>query len=168
MFAFALFGAYLFYANQKLFREAAVAFCLSSLLAFSGWALFPVLSPHDGFIDNVYELPIFAEAQVYVQVYHPQEEVHAFLTDIRESKENLTVFPTSTFPSAHVTWAGLLVYYVYRLHRWLLIGAVPLAVLSSFGTFFFAQHYFVDVPAGILVSAFSIWIVRWMAKKQGT
>lgn len=165
---FVMFGAYLFLARQRLFRQAAGAFSLAGLILFAGWILFPVLSPHDRFIDNVYELPIFPGAQAYVEAYQPQEEVRAFLMNMRESKENLRVLPTSTFPSAHVAWAGLLVYYAYRLHRWLLIGALPLAVLSSLGTFFFAQHYFVDLPAGILVAAFSIWIVRWIAKKQET
>lgn len=159
---FALFGAYLFCSKQRLFREAAVAFCLGSLVSFAGWTLFPVLSPHDRFIDNVYELPILPEAQAYVQEYQPQEEIRAFLSGMRERKEDLTVLPTSTFPSAHVFWGVLLAYYAYRLHRWLIVLALPFAFLSSIGTFLFAQHYFVDVPAGIFVAMLSVWI----AKKQ--
>ena len=165
---FALFGAYLFYANQKLFREAAVAFCLASLLAFAGWTLFPVLSPHDRFIDNVYELPIFAEAQVYAQEYQPQEEIQTFLTGMRESKKNLDVLPTSTFPSAHVFWGSLLAYYAYRLHKWLLLLALPFVLLSSIATFLFAQHYFVDVPAGIAVAILSVWAAKFLMRQQTT
>lgn len=164
--AFALFGAYLFCANQKLFREAAVAFSLASLVGFAGWILFPVLSPHDRFIDNVYELPILPEAQAYVQAYHPQEGIRSFLERMRESKKNLDVLPTSTFPSAHVFWAVLFAYYAWRLHKWLIVFALPLAVLSSIGTFLFAQHYFVDVPAGILVALLSIWVASLLMRRQ--
>ena len=165
--AFALFGAYLFYANQKLFREAAIAFCVGSLLAFAGWVLFPVLSPHDRFIDNVYNLSMPSEVRSYVQEYDPQEEIRVFLEGMRKSKENLSVLPTSTFPSAHVFWAGLLVYYAYRLYRWLIVLALPFAVFSSIGTFLFAQHYFVDVPAGIVVAVISVLIASAWAKKYG-
>lgn len=164
---FIMFGAYLFFARQRLFREAASAFSLAGIIMFAGWTLFPVLSPHDRFIDNVYNLPISAEVQAYVDAYHPQEEIKMFLEEMRDGKKNSSVLPTSTFPSAHVAWAGLFVYYAWRAHRWLLVGVVPFAVLSSLGTFFFAQHYFVDFPAGIGVAAVSIFVAFFTAKKSG-
>ena len=164
--ALAVFGAYLFQARHKLFREAAGAFFLSAVVMFAFWIVFPVMSPHDRFIDNVYRLPTPASAQSYVDAYHPQEEIASFLQRMREDKKGLSVFPTSTFPSAHVVWAVFLMYYSWRVSRWLVFISVPFALFSSVGTVLFAQHYFVDVPAGILVSAFSIWIVRWMTRKQ--
>ena len=162
-----VFGAYLFIAHQQLFREAIGAFFLGLMILYAGWLIFPVLSPHDRFIDNVYELPTVEAVQPYVNGYRPQEEIAAFLEGMRERKEDLSVLPTSTFPSAHVAWATILVYYAWRLWPWLGLIAFPFAVVSSLGTFLFAQHYFVDLPAGILVSAISIWVVYWFAKKQG-
>jgi len=53
---FALLGAYLFQAKQKLFREAVGVYAIALLFMFAGWILFPVMSPHDRFIDNVYNL----------------------------------------------------------------------------------------------------------------
>ncbi len=162
----AIFGSYLFIVHQRLFREAAGAFSLGLMILFAGWLMFPVLSPQDRFIDNVYELPVSLQVQGYVASYQPQEEIVAFLQGMRKSKENLSVFPTSTFPSAHAVWGVLLAYYSFRLSRWLLLGTLPLAILSSLGTFLFAQHYFVDVPAGILVAFTSILFVKWLAAKQ--
>ena len=161
-----IFSAYLFVARSRLFREAAGAFFLGLIMLYVGWLAFPVLSPHDRFIDNVYDLPTVEAVQPYLEEYQPQEEIVSFLRGMRESKEGLSVLPTSTFPSAHVAWATLLVYYAWRLQRWLGLIAFPFAATSSLGTFFFAQHYFVDLPAGILVSVFSIWVVHWLMGKQ--
>lgn len=163
---FTIFAAYVFLAHQKLFREAAGAFFVGILILFLGWLIFPVMSPHDRFMDNVYDLPIPLSVQAYVDNYVPHQGIAAFLEGMRERKETLSVMPTSTFPSAHVAWAGFLVYYAYRVNRWLAVLALPFAALSSIGTFLLAQHYFVDLPAGILVAVISIWVARWMARKQ--
>ena len=131
-----------------------------------GWFTFPVLSPHDRFIDNVYELPLSSRVQGYIAGYQPQKEIVAFLEGMRKSKENLSVLPTSTFPSAHVAWAVLLVYYAWRFEPWFGLTMLPFAVLASLGTFLFAQHYFADLTTGILVSLLSILIVGWFVRKQ--
>ena len=164
--AVTVFGLYLFQTNQKLFREAAGAFFLAALISFAGWALFPVMSPHDRYIDNVYHAPVAADMQAYVDGYNPQAETQEFLDVMRQNKQGLSVMPTSTFPSAHVVWAVFLVYYSWRITKWFLLITVPFAALSSVGTFFFAQHYFVDVPAGIAVALVAIVVARYLAKKQ--
>ena len=164
--AFGILAAYLFQARQKLFREAAGAFFFGTIIMFIGWTLFPVMSPHDRFIDNVYDQEIPLAAQEYLENYHPQEEIAMFLENMRKSKEGLSVMPTSAIPSAHVVWAVLLVYYAYRVHRWLALLVLPLAVLSMFGTVLFAQHYFVDMPTGIITALGSIGIARYLARSQ--
>jgi len=164
--AFGLFAAYLFQVNQKLFREAAGAFFIGTIIMFIGWTLFPVMSPHDRFIDNVYNEEIPLAAQTYLENYYPQEEIAVFLENMRESKKDLGVMPTSAIPSAHVVWAVMLVYYAYRAHRWLAVLFLPLAVLSTFGTVLFAQHYFIDMPTGIITALVSIVIARYLAKRQ--
>ncbi|MEK7086938.1 MAG: phosphatase PAP2 family protein, partial [Patescibacteria group bacterium] len=58
----------------------------------------------------------------------------------------------------HVFWAVLLGYYIYRAKKWFAIIISPILILSSFGTVFFAQHYFVDVPAGILTAFAAIFL----------
>jgi len=161
-----IFAAYLFLTRQKLFREATGAFFLGLLILFAGWLVFPVMSPHDRFVDNVYELSIPPSVQVYVQEYAPHPKIATFLDGMRERKESLSVMPTSTFPSAHVAWGTFLVYYAYRVQRWLVVLALPFATLSSIGTFLLVQHYFVDFPAGILVAVIAILIVRWLASRQ--
>ena len=164
--AFGILAAYLFQARQKLFREAAGAFFFGTIIMFIGWTLFPVMSPHDRFIDNVYDKEIPLAAQEYLENYRPQEEIAMFLENMRNSKEGLSVMPTSAIPSAHVVWAVMLVYYAYRVNRWLALLVLPLAILSTFGTVLFAQHSFVDMPTGILTAVVSILIARWLANKE--
>lgn len=156
----ALFAAYLFQTRQSLFREAGGAFFLGLMIMFVGWVLFPALSPQDRFRDNIYELPMEESIQPYLATYHPQEEITVFLEAVREQKAPLQFLPTTTMPSAHVAWALLLAYYSYRAFRWLIVLSLPFAILSSIGTVLFAQHYFVDIPAGIAMGLLSIWIVR--------
>jgi membrane-associated phospholipid phosphatase len=162
---FMIFAFYVFLVRPRLFREAAGVFALVSMLMFAGWLLFPVLSPHDRFIDNVYDLEIPDAVSQYVVSFIPHENIAEVQDRIRENKNAWSIMPTSTFPSAHIAWAVLFVYYARRLHLWLLAGVVPFALLSSFGTILFAQHYFIDIPAGIAVAVFSIWLVQRLVKK---
>jgi hypothetical protein len=161
-----LLAVYLFLARARLFREAAGAFFLSLFIMFAGWYMFPVLSPHDRFVTDEYDLSVPAEVQVYADIYQPQKEIAAFWDTIHESRKNLSVLPTTALPSAHVVWAVLLVYYSWRVWKWLLLASVPLAVLSTLGTNLFAAHYFVDIPAGVITAIVSIGIVCWIGKKQ--
>jgi len=159
----ALFTAYIFQTRQSLFREAGGAFFLGLMIMFVGWVLFPALSPQDRFRDNIYELPMEESIQPYLAAYHPQEEITVFLEEVREQKTSLQFLPTTTMPSAHVAWALLLVYYSYRTFRWLIVLSLPFAILSSIGTVLFAQHYLVDIPAGIAIGLLSIWVARRLA-----
>ncbi|OHA66474.1 MAG: hypothetical protein A2672_01320 [Candidatus Wildermuthbacteria bacterium RIFCSPHIGHO2_01_FULL_49_22b] len=160
------FAFYAFFWRRNIFREAVAAFFAGIMILFLGWTLFPAMSPHDRFLDNVYGLSVPPLVQEYVNDYRPQEEIRSFLSYIRERKEGLSYLPTTTMPSAHVAWATLLAYYAWRAHRWLGLAVLPFALLSMLGTVLFAQHYFVDIPMGMLVNAGSILLVKRLTKKS--
>ena len=107
IFFLIIFSFYIFYKNVRVFKELAVAFSLGLILMFISWLVVPVLSPHDRYIDNVYDLPVPTKISQALTEYAPQEEITSFLEKARARKENLKTFPTSTFPSAHVFWAVL-------------------------------------------------------------
>jgi len=161
-----IFGAYLFIARPHVFREAAGAFFLAAIIMFAGWFTFPVLSPNDRFVDNVYNLPVPPETQQYVERYQPQKEVLAFWEKIYASRENMEIFPTTAIPSAHVVWAVFLIYYSWRVWKWLLVFSLPFGLLATFGTNLFAAHYFVDILTGVVCGAGAIFIARWLARKK--
>lgn len=151
------------YIARDRFRELLVAFCVGILVMIPIWLMIPALSPQDRFIDNVYALPMPSQIAIAVANYHPQPEIVAFLQSIRNGKADLPAMPTSTFPSAHVFWATLAGYYLFRAktwRRWLGWIALPFLLASTFGTVLLAQHYFIDVPAGLAVAAFAIWLAH--------
>ena len=156
-------GILLAYVARDRFRELLVAFCIGILAMVPLWLMLPVLSPQDRFINDAYHLPDSAPLALAVANYHPQPEIANFLATIRTGKDGLPALPTSTIPSAHVFWAALAGYYLFRARRpWNIVGwiALPFLLASTFGTVLLAQHYFMDVPAGLAVAALAIWLAH--------
>ncbi|MBU6500491.1 MAG: phosphatase PAP2 family protein [Patescibacteria group bacterium] len=149
--AVTIFAFYLSLKNIRLVREYSTAFSLALFIMLPVWFLFPALSPQDRYIDNVYKLPIPQEIQARLASFNPQKELTDFFLSMRDSKKNLNgVMPTTTMPSAHVAWGALL--FIYALRDRKLLGWIlfPIVALSTLGTIVLAQHYFVDMPTGIL------------------
>ncbi|MBI2574043.1 MAG: phosphatase PAP2 family protein [Candidatus Wildermuthbacteria bacterium] len=159
-----VFAVHLFIEKQGLFRECAGAFFLGMMMMFALWWVFPALTPRQRFLDNVFRLPVPSQVQQALSLYRPQKEIVSFFDTLRQEEKNISVFVVSNMPSAHIAWAVLLVYYAYRAFPLLLIAIIPFAVLSSYGTLLFAQHYFIDIPAGLLVGIVSILIAHFMAR----
>jgi PAP2 superfamily len=153
-------GMVIAYLSPQRFRELLVAFCLGLLIMIPMWIALPVLSPQDRFIDNVYNLPMPPSIDVAVKNYHPQGEIADFLANVRKGKANLPALPTSTIPSAHIFWASIVGYYLFRTKKWLGWITLPVLLASSFGTILLAQHYFLDIPAGVAIAAIAIWLAE--------
>lgn len=69
-------------------------------------------------------------------------------------------YPYNCFPSQHVAYsftATLVFFRRKRLYGWL---ALVIALLISMSTLFIKQHWFIDVPAGILV-AFLAYLITY-------
>jgi len=156
-------GIFLAYVSRDRFRELLVAFCIGILAMVPLWLAVPVLSPQDRYINDVYKLPDSSALALAVANYHPQSEIADFLQSIRTGKADLPALPTSTIPSAHVFWAAIAGYYLFRAKRpWRWFGwiALPFLLASTFGTVLLAQHYFFDIPAGLAVAALAIWLAH--------
>ncbi len=151
-------GIILSYIALERFRELLVAFSVGMLFMVPLWLAVPALSPQDRYINNIYHLPDPPQLALAVQNYHPQPELADFLQSVRVGKASLPSLPTSTIPSAHVFWAALAGYYLFRAKRWLGWVALPFLSASTFGTVLLAQHYFMDIPAGLAVAALAIWL----------
>ncbi len=153
-------GIVIAYASRRRFREFLIAFCLGIMIMLPIWFLLPALSPQDRYIDNVYHLPMPPAVAAAVAEYRPQPEIASFLKSVRAGKAQLPSMPTSTFPSAHIFWAAIAAWYLFRSRKWLGWIGLPFLAAASFGTVLLAQHYFLDVPAGLAVAAVSIWLAR--------
>lgn len=159
-------GIIIAYLAPSRFRELIVAFSIGILLMIPLWIMVPVLSPQDRYIDNRYNLPMSSSLVFAVKNYHPQVEIADFLSSVRTDKQGLPALPTSTFPSAHVFWASIAAYYLFKTKKWLGWISLPLLLASTFGTVLLAQHYFLDVPAGMAIAALAIWAAHRVDKPE--
>jgi PAP2 superfamily len=155
------------YEHPELLREMVVAFCIGIFIMIPMWLAVPALSPQDRFINNVYHLTDPPAVALAVSSYHPQAEIADFLAGVRAEKSGESDMPTSTLPSAHVFWAVLAGYYLFRSRRLFGWIALPILIASTFGTVLLAQHYLLDVPAAIIVAIFSIWAAHWLCIYKG-
>lgn len=161
---------YIFFKNKSVFKEFSASFCLVLFLMLPLWLIFPALSPQDRFIDNVYRLPISSAIAEEVEAYNPNHYVKQFLIEMRDRKEagKNPYLPTSTMPSAHVAWAILAGYYFFRTRVASGIIFLPFLCLSTLGTVFLAQHYFIDIVAGILISLLAIATIRILINSRNS
>lgn len=150
------------YINMRVLRELVAAFCFCTLLMLPLWIAFPALSPQDRFVDNVYHLSIPSQAAAIIAAYRPDAQIAAFLAGVRTNKAGLADMPTSTMPSAHAAWAAIVGYYLFRAKKWLGWVALPFLLASTAGTVILAQHYFLDVLAGIFIAAIAIRVVFFL------
>lgn len=166
--ALIIVGIILAYAASVRTRELIVAFCIGILAMVPLWLLVPVLSPQDRFINDVYHLPtpsavVAPGLATAIANYHPEPQLAAFLQSVRNDKAGLPALPTSTMPSAHIFWATIAGWYLFRAGRkwrWLAWLALPFLAASSLGTILLAQHYFLDVPVGLAIAAAAILLAH--------
>lgn len=147
-----------FFRDRKIFSRFVVAFFVSFAIMTPVWLLVPAMSPQDRFIDNVYHLKDPPRIAAELKDFKPVPQVESFLKGMRKSKEGLELMPTTTFPSSHAAWATLAAVYLVELSPAGALVLGPFLLLSTLGTFYLAQHYFVDTIAGILIGFLSSFI----------
>ncbi len=157
-FLLVIAALYTFFKNKRVFSKFVIAFLLSFAVMTPVWLLVPAMSPQDRFIDNVYNLKDPARIAAELKDFKPVPQVESFLKRMRQSKEGLELMPTTTFPSSHAAWAALAAIYLFEAGPAAAFILGPFLLLSTLGTFYLAQHYFVDTLAGIVMGILSAFI----------
>jgi len=67
--------------------------------------------------------------------------------------------PYNCFPSQHVAYSWTAMFIAFKQNKWAGIIALVMAILISLSTLFIKQHWFVDVPAGIMLALGSYLLV---------
>ena len=101
--------------------------------------------------------PSFYPRELFVEV----STVSGWLIEVTRSIDG----PHNTFPSGHVTFAWLLMFFVNlsqytRKHSWIKILYFCWAVLVSISTLTLKQHFIVDVISGIALATLSYYLCR--------
>ena len=81
-------------------------------------------------------------------------------------KSGLPALPTSTIPSAHIFWATIAGYYLFRAKKWLGWIALPFLLASTAGTVILAQHYSIDILIGAFLAAFAVWVAASVTSRE--
>lgn len=155
----------IFFKSKKVFSKYALAFFASIFIMIPIWLLVPAMSPQDRFIDNVYRLPDPPAIAAELKDFTPVPPVQSFLDKIRSMKEGLDTMPTTTFPSAHAAWATIAFLCLLEASPIAAALFAPFLLLSTLGTFYLAQHYFVDAPAGIVMGVIAVLLANFLFKK---
>jgi membrane-associated phospholipid phosphatase len=135
--------------RQKDFDEAVFGIVLCFYLSYIGYMLFPAIGPR--FTLDHLQTTGFQASPMALAIQHALNRLENTKTD--------------AFPSGHTAVALMTLYYARNLREnvlfWILLPVVSALVIS---TVYLRYHYVIDVIAGVLLSAFTIYLAPWIYK----
>lgn len=148
--------------RPDLFLRMSLALVLTAALGVPFWISIPALTPHEAFIANKPAMEIPEPIREELRMFAPPAEIGDILEWIAAYRRSGSggYWGVTTIPSMHIAWATLLLCYGILLWRPLALFLVPYFIVNAFSTVYLAQHYAVDVIAGILTAAIGIFILR--------
>lgn len=143
----------IFLTGILLFQRKNIFFGLVTSIIFAGvvlclfYVLFPAFYPREMFVDTT--------------------TISGWLIEMTRVIDG----PHNTFPSGHVTFAWLLVFFVnlsqyVKKHQWVRIAYFSWATLISISTLTLKQHYIVDVISGIVLASLAYFLARRLFVKE--
>jgi membrane-associated phospholipid phosphatase len=142
----------LFTQDGREYARFTVEFTIASAIGVTIFYLVPVAPPWIA-IPGVTRLPnplvMATSALLHRQYYDPN--------------------PYAALPSLHVGLTVVFTASIYRLtrSRRALYTGLILSILMSFAVLYTGNHYLIDVIAGYLVGAFSVWSTGLISRKYG-
>ena len=123
---------------RAIYQEFAISFFLIMIIGFVLWITIP--------------------AYVVKDVFTPENSFDQMLFDLHAGDDDYGNY--NAFPSSHVYYITLMMYFFTRLwKRWWFLWAF-LAVINAWSTMLTHQHYFLDVLTGLLLTIGVIWFTR--------
>jgi len=130
------------FGNKRMFRNLMLALVISALAAYTGYMLVPAVGP-----------------QYVLRHLYAIEWTTALVTPPLPNlfKVNAQI-ARDCFPSLHTAWTVITFYYCWKWKKILAIIYLPVAAGLIIATIYFAYHYFVDIPAGVLTGVISVYL----------
>jgi membrane-associated phospholipid phosphatase len=129
--------------KEKNFDEAVFGIVLCFYLSYIGYLLFPAIGPRFT-LDHLQTTGFQASPMALA---------------IQNALNRLENTKTDAFPSGHTAVALMTLYYAWKARErvlfWILLPVVSALVVS---TVYLRYHYVIDVIAGVLLSAFTIYL----------
>lgn len=163
------FLLYVFGEKKWFYSGYVVSILMVLALSMPLWFFFPAVSPQNAYIDNVYAAPIPPDIAGDIKTLKEDPALSSFFERVRSLQENRP--PISTMPSMHVAWALITIYFLFRLSPRISFIFLPWFFLSSIGTVYLGQHYFIDVVVALFLTGavivFSTYIARYWERSFG-
>jgi len=157
MFVFSMFFHSLSHNRRKDFPQLLSVIAL--ILVIGGIAYF--MMPANG--------PFIFSNGTNPWATHIQNNMNNFYTKFVQSNgdiyhENNFIMAMAAMPSLHAAHATALIYFAWIKIRWLGLLYVPIVVFIFTEAIAAKWHYVIDIPVGILVFIFSIYISKVLHK----
>lgn len=163
-----IFFILLILTNAKLFRVLSLSTVAVILIAYPVWLLVPAVSPEEMYRQNILNLnefsPLIKKELLNLTLSPALKEYLNALSGIW-SKPEKGQYAVTAFPSMHMAWVLVLLWTGFKLWKPLGIALVPFFILNLLGTLVTLQHYFVDLPLGILVGMIAVRISERMVNR---
>ena len=156
------------FTNEKLFRKFALSIILILILSAPIWYLLPAICPYEVYVLNLLgtDRSSLPRADVISSASY-QANLIVFLQEAFQhwSQANLKQWAVTCFPSMHIGWGVLVVYFGCRLWKCFALVLIPFFLLNLVGTIYTLNHYAVDLPPGILSGLLAAWIAEnWVER----
>tara|TARA_R110000824_G_scaffold1643_8_gene8179 strand:+ start:2998 stop:3426 length:429 start_codon:yes stop_codon:yes gene_type:complete len=118
--------------KRPVFFTAIASIIFASVTMLLFYAFFPAFYPRDG---------------------HTEASISGFLVEVTRNIDG----SNNTFPSGHVTFAWLLVFFIglsnfAQKHKWIQPTYLLWAFLISISTLVLKQHFIIDVFSGVILA----------------
>jgi hypothetical protein len=146
------------------FRQYILAFVAIMFLCMPGWAVFPATTPSEGYRTGKLQLGV--PYDIAVEIAHPvmnlNYNVVNFLRQVEPYESNPMDgrFFITSFPSLHVAWGLLIVWFGVAVWRRSIVLLLPWGLLNCVGAIYSLQHYAVDAVSGMIVVVIAVFLVR--------
>ena len=127
-----LFTTVVLIEKRPVFFTAIASIIFASVTMLLFYAFFPAFYPRDG---------------------HTEASISGFLVEVTRNIDG----SNNTFPSGHVTFAWLLVFFIglsnfAQKHKWIQPTYLLWAFLISISTLVLKQHFIIDVFSGVILA----------------
>lgn len=154
--------------NVALLKKMILTLFLAAMISFPIWITVPAISPVGMYVSDTLSVGIPEKISDYIKSYPVSERLANNSVAIDQTYTFLKGAQSiQTFPSMHGAWAFIDGYFIFMVWPPLLIIFLPFLLGTMTGAMYVAQHYAVDIIAGILVATLTIIIVNYIYRKIG-
>lgn len=154
--------------DTLLLRKFLLSFTTVVIFAFPVWRAIPAISPDEMYRKNILSLAKFHDIPNGNTLFSApmDNRLKKYNDSLVWSAPQKKYFGITAFPSMHVAWSIIVVFFLFRIKKTLAFIAVPWALLNAAGALYTLQHYAVDVLTGVAVGIAAIMAAHYLLNSK--